>query len=111
MTRVNKDYARKNYSDMGYKDWTRNKTSKQVWNNVLENYPGTGEFSRVLNTTPLSRSIQRFIAQSEFKKPYKDASFVDMEGDWEGPGNGLSIALQLGFRKRFVGCCGKRHGL
>jgi len=67
----------------------RNKTSKSVWNNVLENNPGKAEFSRVLNTTPLSRSIQRFIAQSEFKKPYNDVDFVDMEGDWEGPGNGL----------------------
>ena len=88
---MTQDYGRKNYSDNQYRDWMRNKTSKAVHDSITKAYPGTSEFSRVIRTTPLSRSIQRYIAQSEFKKPYNGKDFIDMEGDWEGPGNGLEF--------------------
>jgi hypothetical protein len=84
------DYGRKNYSDRQYRDWIARKTAKSVWNQVLESNPGVGEFSRFSRPTSLGRSVQRYIQQSEFKKPYDGNDFVNMEGEWEGPGNGIS---------------------
>jgi len=62
--------------------------AKAIWNQVLETNPGVGEYSSSIRSTPLSRSIQRYIQQSNFKKPYLDNDFVNMEQDWEGPGGG-----------------------
>ena len=84
------DYGRKNYQDRQYRDWLKTKTAKSVWNQILERHPGQGEFSRTRGTS-LSRAVQRYIKQSEFKKPYRDNDFVNMEQEWEGPGNGLPI--------------------
>lgn len=82
------DYGRKPYTDKGYRDWIRSMPAKAIWNQITERYPGVGEFAHSLLSTPLSRSIQRYIQQSEFKKPYLDEDFVNMEQNWEGPGNG-----------------------
>jgi hypothetical protein len=84
-----KDYSRKQYSDMNYRDFIGHKSAKSVWNQVLEQFPEQAEFAMKNSSTPLSRSIAAFIRQSEFKKPYKGLDFVNMEGQWEGPGRGV----------------------
>jgi len=81
-----KDYSRKNYSDKQYKDWMRTTTSKSIFNRILENSTGLGEFSNnKSNKTSLSRAVAAFLKQSEFKKPYNGLDFKEMEEDWEGP--------------------------
>ena len=82
------DYARKQYNDKSYPDWMRSMPAKAIWNQVLESNPGIGEYASSIRSTPLSRSIQRYIQQSDFKKPYLDNDFVNMEQEWEGPGGG-----------------------
>jgi hypothetical protein len=82
-----KDYSRKNYTDHQYRDWMRTPSSKSIFNQVLENTTGLGEFSNnKSNKTSLSRAVARFLKQSEFKKPYEaNQGFIQMENDWEGP--------------------------
>jgi len=80
------DYGRKQYDDKNYADWVRNMPAKAMWNQVLEKFPGVGEYYSSIKSTPLTRSIQRYIQQSEFKKPYDDKDYRSMEEDWEGPG-------------------------
>jgi hypothetical protein len=79
-----KDYARKNYSDHQYRDWMRNVTSKSIFNDILEQYPGQGEFSRTRPKTSLDRAVESFLKQSWLKKTHSNKDFKDMEEDWEG---------------------------
>jgi hypothetical protein len=81
-----KDYSRKNYTDQQYRDWMRTPTSKSIFNQVLDQTIGLGEFSNhKSNKTSLGRAIARYMKQSEFKKPYEaDQGFIQMENDWEG---------------------------
>jgi hypothetical protein len=81
-----KDYSRKPYTNYQYRDWMKNVTSKSVFNQILEQHSGFGEFSNNrASKTSLDRAVSHFLRQSEFKKPYNSPDFKEMEEDWEGP--------------------------
>jgi hypothetical protein len=81
-----KDYSRKHYTDYQYNDWLRSTPSKAIWNSILSQNTGYGEYSlNKSNKSSLSRAIASYLKQSEKKKPYRDRGFIQMEDDWEGP--------------------------
>jgi hypothetical protein len=87
-----KDYSRKNYIDHRYIDWMRTITAKSVWNSILSDTTGHGEFSRNRNSkTSLGAAIVAWLKQSQLKKPYLNQGFVSMENNWEGPPGGPPI--------------------
>jgi len=86
-----KDYSRKHYTDYQYRDWMRATPSKSIWNSILSQKVGLGEFSlNKFRKSSLSSSIAKYLKQSEFKKPYRNANFVEMEDIWEGPPGGFN---------------------
>jgi len=86
-----KDYSRKHYTDYQYKDWMRATPSKSVWNSILSQNTGYGEFSVNKNRkSSLASSISLYLKQSERKKPYIKGEFLAMEEDWEGPVGGFT---------------------
>jgi hypothetical protein len=81
-----KDYSRKHYTDFQFKDWMKSTPSKAVWNSILSQSVGLGEFSANKNIkSSLDSSIAQYLRQSELKKPNLDNDFVGMENTWEGP--------------------------
>jgi len=79
-----KDYSRKNYTDNQFRDWMRQLPAKSIWNQVLEDYSGHAEYSRQAKSS-LDAAIQAFIKQSEFKKPYDNKGYKQMEDDASYP--------------------------
>lgn len=79
-----KDYSRKHYTDHQYRDWMGTKTEKSVWNSILENSSGYGEFSNKAKSS-LAASVADYLKQSELKKPYNGKGFNEMEDTFEGP--------------------------
>ena len=86
-----KDYSRKHYTDYQYQDWLRATPSKAVWNSILSQNTGYGEFSvNKHRKSSLASSISLYLKQSERKKPYVKGEFLAMEEDWEGPVGGFT---------------------
>jgi hypothetical protein len=89
-----KDYSRKGYTDYQYSDWLKATPSKAIWNSILSQNVGYGEFSLSKGRkSTLSRAVALYLKQSEKKKPYNDRGFVQMEDDWEGPYGGFSPSM------------------
>lgn len=81
-----KDYSRKHWTDYQYRDWMRATPAKAVWNSILSQNTGHGEFSiNKARKNSLSKAVANYLKQSEFKKPGRDRSFPEMEDMWEGP--------------------------
>jgi hypothetical protein len=86
-----KDYSRKHYTDYQFHDWMRAHPAKSIWNSILSQSIGYGEFSLNKNRkSSLSSSIALYLKQSERKKPYMGSGFIQMEDDWEGPIGGFT---------------------
>jgi hypothetical protein len=81
---VEKDYARKQYrTNKAYPEFVRTVTQKSVWDQITNKSSHLAEFSGLEfdSRDPLVKAYERFLKQSELKKPYRSDSYQDMEQD------------------------------
>ncbi|MBW2647423.1 MAG: hypothetical protein JRE23_14865, partial [Deltaproteobacteria bacterium] len=81
---VERDYARKQYrTNKAYPEFIRTVTQKSVWDQITNKSSHLAEFSGLEfdSRDPLVRAYERFLKQSELKKPYRSDSYQDMEQD------------------------------
>jgi hypothetical protein len=89
-----KDWARRFYAiDQNFPDASKQASSKERWNKILELNPSLGEFSRTLPTEQEVLANRGGLIQSEFKKPYEAESYGEMEYSGAGePGGPVTPA-------------------
>ncbi len=86
-----KDYSRRPYiTEEGYPKAMRGRPAKANFNRVLEQDRSLGEFSSNKPSAERVRQARRVLAQSEFKKPYKDQDYDEME-HWADPPPGIRL--------------------